>query len=157
MGLLSGIKSLLNPVDGILTGVKEIVGLVTGNLPPADAAKVQVKMALLEAQAEKEKRSYDLKIEELYLKDAANLRSQIKTELQSEDAFVRRARPAWLWGLLGMYLINYPTTAIVSWFVEGVGPVDIPYQVHLLTGALVGGYQYLRTLEKTGSTPPFSK
>ena len=157
MSLLSGIKSLLNPVDGILTGVKEIVGLVTGNLPPDEAARVQVKLALLEAKVEREKRSYDLKVEELYLKDAANLRDQIKVELQSEDAFVRRARPAWLWGLLGMYLVNYPATAIVSWFVEGIEPMEIPYQVHLLSGALVGGYQYLRTLEKTGNSPPFSK
>ncbi len=109
-----------------MTGVKEIVGLVTGNLPPDEAARVQVKLALLEAKVEREKRTYDLKVEELYLKDAANLRDQIKVELQSEDAFVRRARPAWLWGLLGMYLVNYPATAIVSWLVEGMERTGIP-------------------------------
>lgn len=157
MGLLSSIKNLINPVDGILGGVKEIIGLVTGNLPPDKQAEVQIKLAMLEAQAEKERRSYDLKIEEIYLADAANLRSQIKVELASEDAFVRRARPAWLWGLLLMYLINYPITAIVSWFVADVAPMEIPYQVHMLSGALVGGYQYLRSVEKTGNKPPFSK
>ncbi|MCK5617565.1 hypothetical protein KAR91_87685, partial [Candidatus Pacearchaeota archaeon] len=121
MGLISAIKGLINPVDGIMEGVKDIVGLVTGKLPPADQAKLNVKIAMLEAQAIKDQREHESKIEELYLKDAADMRSMIKVELQSEDAFVRRARPAWLWGLLVMYIINYPVMAVAHvWTAQAI-------------------------------------
>ena len=157
MGLLSSIKNLLNPVDGLISGAKDIISLIKGDLSPEKQAEVNVKMAMLEAEAEREKRAYDLKLEELYVADAASLRDQIKVELASEDPFVRRARPAWLWGLLVMYLVNYPVTAIVSWFVEGVAPMDIPWEVHALATTLVGGYGLLRSIEKTGNKPPFSR
>lgn len=157
MGFLSTLKGIFNPVDGIMDGVKDIIGLVTGKLPPDAQAEITVKMALLEAQAEKDKRNYELEIEKLYFADTANLREQIKVELKSEDPFVRRARPAWLWGLLVMYIINYPVTFIIGWFVPDIAPQAIPYQVHMLAGALVGGYQYLRSVEKTGQKLPFTK
>ena len=157
MGFLSTIKGIFNPVDGIMEGVKDIVGLVTGKLPPEDRAEITVKMALLEAQAEKDRRDYELQLEEVYMKDAADMRSMIKVELQSEDAFVRRARPAWLWGLLFMYIINYPVMAIAHIWAAQALPMDIPWEVHMLAGTLVGGYGYLRSVEKTGQKLPFNK
>ncbi len=157
MGLISAIKGLINPVDGIMEGVKDIMGIITGKLPPADQAKVNVQVAMLEARAIKEQREHEAKIEELYLKDAADMRSMIKVELQSEDAFVRRARPAWLWGLLAMYIINYPVMAIAHLWTASALPMEIPWEVHMLAGTLVGGYGYLRSVEKTGQKLPFSK
>lgn len=156
MGLISAIKGLINPVDGIMDGVKDIVGMFTGKLPPDEQAKLNVQMALLEAKAVKDLRDHEVKIEELYLKDAADMRSMIKVELQSEDAFVRRARPAWLWGLLAMYIINYPVMAVVHIWMPTALAMIIPWEVHMLAGTLVGGYGYLRSVEKTGQKLPFN-
>jgi len=157
MGFISTLKGIFNPVEGIMEGVKDIVGLVTGKLPPAEQAEITVKMALLEAQAAKDLRDYETKIEEIYMKDAADMRSMIKVELASEDAFVRRARPAWLWGLLAMYIVNYPVMAIVHIWMPTALAMIIPWEVHMLAGTLVGGYGYLRSVEKTGQKLPFNQ
>lgn len=153
--VFQAITEALNPLDGIKDTVTDIVHSFKGD--PEKLKELQLKEIELRQQLELAKMEIRLKLEEVWTKDAESLRDQIKTELQSEDMFVRRARPAWLWGFLSMYIINYGVTSVVSWFNVNAQPLDIPSEVHLLAGVLVAGYGYLRTIEKRGAKPPFTR
>ena len=154
MGFLDKIKDAINPLDGVFKGVQDIIGKF--KLPPEEKRNFDLEITRLELEEKQKLRESELKLASAYLADAANLREQVKVELASEDAFVRRARPAWLWGLLIMYLLNYGVGGVVTMF-HTFTPLDIPWEVHMLAGSLVAGYAYLRTLEKSGANPPFSK
>ena len=78
-----------------LDRVVSSVGTVLDNLFTSDDEKEKNKIAMTQitlaaAQAEKE---LAIDLEKAYLDDVKDLRRQITVELQSEDAYVRRARP----------------------------------------------------------------
>ena len=153
--MIERIAQALNPISGIAAAAKSILTSIKGD--PEKQAELALEAQRIELQLEMARLQIAKDLEKLWIDDANSLRDQVKVELQSEDPFVRRARPAWLWGLLGMYLVNYAGTAVASIAGASVAPVDIPNEVHLLAGVLVGGYGYLRTIEKRGAKPPLSK
>jgi hypothetical protein len=149
------IADALNPLDGIKDTITDIVHSVKGD--PQMLKELQLREMEARQRIEQARWEIRVKLEEAWMRDAESLREQIRVELQSEDWFVRRARPGWLWGLLSMYVVNYGVGAVASWFNPGIVPLDIPNEVHLLAGVLVGGYGYLRTLEKRGAKPPLAR
>lgn len=153
--VLVGIAEALNPLDGIKDTITDVIHSIKGD--PAVLKELQLREIEARLKVDQAKAEARVKLEAVWMKDAESLREQIKIELQSEDPFVRRARPAWLWGLLCVYLINYGLTTIANWFGAGVVPMEMPVEVHYLTGGLVLGYGYLRTIEKRGAKPPLSK
>jgi|GEM_PF-5410372 len=163
MAFLETLKTMVNPIAGIADMAKDIIGLVRGKLPPEEQAKVDAAMAQLELQAAREEREHELALVRAYNEEVKDLRDQIRVELQSEDKFVRRARPAWLWGLLLVYLANYGVPGLLNgvrqlWPGTPVlVPVDIPPEVHALTTGIVLGISYLRGIDKAGAKPPLSK
>lgn len=155
MSFLDGLTKALDPIGGLVKGVKDIIS--TFRLDPKEAKELEMELLKLQIQAEQQIRDHQRELEKAYIEDSKSLREQIKSEIESEDPFVRRARPAWVWGLLFLYLVNYGATTIVGWFEPSVKPVEIPELVHMLTGGIILGYGYLRTIEKTSGKAPFSK
>lgn len=138
----------LNPIGGLVAGVSKIIGQL--KLDPQEKLKADLELHVLALNAEKDIRESQFKLEELATKDLANLREQIKIELQSEDAYVRRARPSWLYMLLGIYGANYLLVPLVAMF-RFVEPFPIPNEVHMLTGASFLGYSFMRSFyDKNG-------
>jgi len=153
--VLGGIAEALNPLDGIKDTITDIVASIKGD--PAQLKELQLREIEARLKVDQAKAEARAKLEEVWMQDAASLRDQIKVELQSEDAFVRRARPAWLWGLLAMYSVNYGVVGVAHIFDAALQPMEIPYEVHMLTAVLVGGYGVLRTMEKRGTKLPPAK
>jgi len=102
-------------------------------------------------------REIELEETRAYLGDVANLRGLAKAELQSEDPVVRRARPAWLWGLLGIIVINYGFIPVVMLIFAIWGKVVTPYvlpeQFWTATIASFLGYGAMRSVDKVGKMP----
>ena len=153
--MIGKIVDALNPINGIKDAITDIVHAFKGD--PAVLKELQLREMEARTRIELAKAEIRTALEKAWMEDAASLREQAKVELSSEDPFVRRARPAWLWGLLALYLTNYGLTGIASWFDPSIHPIDIPTDVHLLAGLLVGGYGYLRTVEKRGAKPPLAR
>lgn len=71
-----------------------------------------------------------------------------KTEIQSEDLFVRRARPMFLYVVILILLLNYGGSAVAHWFSNAVTPITLPPDLLTLFGVMVGGYMWLRSKDK---------
>ena len=153
--MIGKIVDALNPINGVKDAITDIVHAFKGD--PAVLKELQLREMEARTRLEMAKAEIRTTLEKAWMEDAASLREQAKVELASEDPFVRRARPAWLWGLLGLYLVNYGLTAVAAWFDPTIQPIEIPTDVHLLAGLLVGGYGYLRTVEKRGAKPPLAR
>lgn len=132
-----------------------------------------LKLKTIDADLEKYRMDHDVQMEQIDLEkdrlavaDSANLREQAKAELQSEDPYIRRARPSWLYWLKWIYGLLYgaiPTLSVIftgiAWLMgkaKGIDVVipDVPADLHLLVGSLVLGYSYLRSVDKAGAKPP---
>lgn len=153
--MIGKIVDALNPINNVKDAITDIVHAFKGD--PAVLKELQLREIEARHKIEQAKAEIRASLEKAWMDDAASLREQAKVELASEDPFVRRARPAWLWGLLSMYLINYGVTAIAAWFDPAIHPLEVPTEVHMLAGVLVGGYGYLRTIEKRGAKPPLAR
>lgn len=150
MGFLSSI------VGEGTSKVVSAVGAVLDNLftstdekNKADIAKTQIILAAEQAKSETAAR-----LEEAYLADAANLREQIKIELQSADPYVRRARPSAIWIGVVILFFNFVLTptvlSIASLFDHEVKvtPMVLPEQFWYLWGILVIGVGAMRSYDK---------
>jgi hypothetical protein len=136
------------------TGAEKVatsIGQVFDNLFTSKEEKLQIDLAktqiLLEAQRATNETAVEL--EKAYLAESANLREQIKVELQSEDWFVRRARPASVWLgviiLINNYIIFPYAHLIKTGVVQLLEPSEWFWGVW---GTLVLGYGYFRTRDK---------
>ena len=133
------------------------VGTVLDNLFTSDDEKEKNKIALTQitlaaAQAEKELAA---DLEKAYLEDAKNLRQQITVELQSQDAYVRRARPTFNYIFYVVLIFNYIFLPIYQLITgKTAAPVVLPTELWTVFGVGFIGYGYLRTVEKTGKKMP---
>lgn len=149
----------MNPVlSSILTGgmdkVVGAIGTVLDNLFTTKEEKAQAELAKLQLllTAEQARAQLSVDLEKAYMADMANLREQIKIEMQSDDWFVRRARPfiIWLGGLiLAFNLMMVP--AVQGMLGEELEPFAMPEEFWYVWGTLVVGYSILRTIDKRGS------
>ncbi len=154
MGFLDKIKDVFNPLDGVFKGVQDIIGKF--KLDPELQQKFDLEITRLELNEKAKLREYERDIERAHAEDAADLRSQVKVELQSADAFVRRSRPCFTWLIIIVYFLNYGVAGVWNLF-EPVTPLAIPAFFHNMAGVWMIGYGYLRSVEKVGAKPPFSK
>lgn len=154
--IIKGIGEALNPIDGVVQGVKDVIG--TFKMDPIEKAKLDMAVMQLEIQAAQAKREAQHKIEQLYVQDVASLREQVKAEISSEDPWVRRARPAFFWmiyAILGFNYILLPTAAL---FGSGLKPIEYPYEMWVVFGSAYLGYAYMRSrFDKQGLRSPILK
>jgi len=146
---ISEVFKSANPV-GVITGaVKDIVS--SFRMDPEKQKEFEIKMLEAQVKAQAVQAQLEQSVTSVLLEADKEREKRIRAEVESEDSFVRRARPSWLYGLLIIYSLNYGGTTIANWFSETrLNPVDFPYEVHALTLALVGGYFVLREVGKSG-------
>lgn len=147
LGGLSGnfVEKIGTIIDSVHTSGEE-----KGKL---ELAKMQLQIATVEFQS---KLAAD--VEKMYLEEMANLRDQIKVEIQSEDPYVRRARPTFMYIVYLVMFINLIAIPIAQMATgKPFEIVALPEEMWYVFGGSYLGYAYLRTVEKRGGKPPFSK
>lgn len=136
-----------------LNTVVDSVGKVLDNLFTSDDEKEKNKivMAQVSLVAMQFERQLAADLEKAYIADIQDLRKQITVELQSEDAFVRRSRPAFNYIFYTIIVFNYifiPIYQLITGLV--VDPVILPNELWMVFGAGFVGYGFMRTIEKGG-------
>jgi hypothetical protein len=124
--------SLVDSVKGIISEF---------HMSPEDKAKLQQAVdANKEAFAEKEIESNEK------LNQIAS--DNIKVETSSSDAFVRRARPAFLWAMTAALTLNIFLPLIQHFFGGTMQPIPIDAGLYGLFSTGFLGYTIARTYEK---------
>lgn len=82
---------------------------------------------------------------ELEIEDLKDRRELIKTALRSEDPYVRRARPTFLWVMYVILIANYLVFPTV-----GVKVTTLPSALLTLFGTAFIGYGAFRSADKRG-------
>jgi len=142
------------------TGLDKVIGSagkVLDNLFTSDDEKEKNKIVLTQISlaAAQAQREMEIDLDKAYLNDMQNLRKQITVEIQSQDPFVRRARPTFNYIFYIVLIFNYIFLPIYQ-LVTGneVSPVVLPTELWTVFGVGFIGYGYLRTVEKTGKNIP---
>lgn len=135
---LGSIGDFLNPANGVMEGVKDII--TTFKLPPEQAKEFEFKMLELKIKAEGEARAAALEQVKLFDAHVKELREQIKVELQSTDAYVRRQRPTWGYVTLGILVVNYCVFPLIN---EPI--IDFPEWFWATVMGVNGLYFFLRS------------
>lgn len=109
-------------------------------------AKMEMQKMVLQAEYERMLQEYEAKI--------ADIAGQnIRAETQSEDAYVRRARPTFLYVMIGAIAFSVLICPLINLFLhKGLVPMEIPGAYLELFGISFLGYVGARTYEKTRST-----
>lgn len=135
-------------IKGVGDAVKEVVGAF--KLSPE--AKAEVDKQIEEHEFELKK--LDEQFQEALLKHDTDIQTQaaetIRAEATSEDSFVRRARPAFLWMMtsaVGISLIVFPLINACTG--RGLVFPEIPTPYLELFGAGFLGYTGARSFEKS--------
>ncbi len=140
MGAFAGIfKTLLggDPVKGITSLIEEF------HLSPEDKIKLQQAAQQLDVKREEIQAARDQAITELQIK-------AITAETQSPDKYVSRARPTFLYVMIGAIGYSLLVAPVVNAFMhKGLVPMEIPGAYLELFGVAFLGYVGARTWEKT--------
>ena len=140
-------------VDKIISSV----GTVFDNLFTSKEEKAQGELAKLTVllQAEQIKAQTAVELEKAYIEDQKSLREQTVQEIQSQDWFVRRARPAVMWTGTLMVIWDYMLNPMVQTVYHlakqtpvVIVPIEIPTEFWLIWATLMGGISILRTIDK---------
>lgn len=114
--------------------VKDVAAAIAGN------PEVKAELQKLEQEAE------------------ASLREMYKTEIVSEDKFVRRARPSLLWLITVIIGINYILVPGINAVLGAIGRPqvvliypELPESVYWLFGAIFSVYTGARSFDKSKS------
>ena len=128
-----------------ITKALETIGDITGLKNP-------VKTILNAIKGDPE---LDKQLKQLELEESNNIRDLYKAEVQTEDKFVRRARPALLWLTFAIIAMNFVILPLFNTFASYFGhtPItfvfpDLPTEVYWLIGSIFGFYTGARTTEK---------
>ncbi len=134
---------------GLLGGdpVKSVGDLISQfHLSPEDKAKLQQAAAELEEKREEIEAARDQALTEIQSKN-------ITAETQSGDAYVRRARPTFLYVMISAIGYSLIVAPVVNAFLhKGLVPMEIPGAYLELFGVSFLGYTGARTWEKTRGT-----
>lgn len=106
-------------------------------------AKMEMQKMVLQAEYERSLQEYEAKI--------ADIAGQnIRAETQSKDAYVRRARPTFLYVMIGAIAFSVLICPLINLFLnKGLVPMEIPNAYLELFGISFLGYVGARTYEKT--------
>lgn len=135
MGLLTDILS-----GGVANLFKTVMDEI--KLDPQKKADMQMQLAQMEAAAEQADKDLDAK-----LNDIAG--QNIRTDSSSNDSFVRRARPYFLWIMgtaIGVDLLIFPLVNLATG--RGLTPLILPDVYISLYKVAFLGYVTARTAEK---------
>lgn len=150
-------------ISEILNVVSKVVK--TGaNLLGGDRAKQAsdlmgdiAKLSQTDPQMQQALQDYNLEIRKLIAQDAEGARQLIREQSRSEDVFVRRARPMFLYIFYSLIAVNFAIIPLVNILLTsfGASPVSISYpqlpsELYWLFGASFLGYSGLRTIDKKG-------
>ena len=145
MALLDLLGKGLTVVGSLLGGdskVNEAVNTVAAAI--AGDPKVQEQIKQLEVEERK-----------LWIQENESIRQLFQVEAKSEDAFVRRARPAMLWLVFALLAVNFGLLPIVNAFTVAFGGdaitfafPELPEQLYWLIGSLFGLYTGARSWDK---------
>ena len=138
-------------VGKALSVVAKVAGI--GSISEATAT---IKNAIAgNDQLRAELQKMELAEKELILKEAESLRRLYVAEIQSEDKFVRRARPAMLWLCLGLLSLNFGVIPLFNsvamyagWEQVALLIPDLPEPLYYLIGTMFSVYTGARTWDK---------
>lgn len=133
--------SLVKPaLDSVTTLIQQF------HLSPEQAQQAQQAMADAAAKAQQAALDYDAK-----LNDIAG--QNIRAEAASGDKFTERARPSFMYLVMGVLAFNYIVLPAAQIFGSKVQPFALPPDLLTLFGVCVSGYAMSRTVEKVASLP----
>ena len=137
MGLLDKVLG----AGGIAEAFRAIVG--TWKMPPE--AKLAFDKALAENAHELalKDRELEAKLAEYASKEVEVASANIRAETSSGDTYTSRARPTFLYVMMGVYVNNY---VLLPW--ASRAPIDFPEALHWLFGSAILGYTGARSWEK---------
>ena len=109
----------------IFTKALGIVTDLTGLSSVKDAAQILMGAFSNNPEAEAKMKEFELEQMKLELQDNASLRDLYKAEVQSDDKFVKRARPAMLWLCFGILAVNFGLIPIINAITLAFGGPEI--------------------------------
>lgn len=142
---------------GFLGDALKVVAKVAG-IGSVDDAVNTVKGAIA-GNDELQAKLRELEIEEkrLFLEETRSLHGLYQAEIKSEDAFVRRARPALLWLVFGLLCVNFGLIPIMNsiasyagWTPISITIPELPQELYYLIGTVVTVYTGARSWDKKG-------
>lgn len=143
-------KKLLGVVGSVVKGA---AGLLGGDIATKamDVMKAITDKAATDPELQRLLDSHEQEMTQMVLADRANAREVIKTALQSDDAFVRRARPTFLYIMYFILLLVFvPPVIRLVIFGEPVVFPALPEPLYYLFGSGYLGYATLRESGKGG-------
>jgi len=149
--------SVISKIVGAFTNTREtvqeiatkVLAIVGDPHKPTGDKLAEIQGIVTNAQVDIARIQGDVTVEteQSWASSQAEAEKTMRARLKSNDAFVRRARPSWMYGLLaiyvGRYLVIDPVWSACEWPIA-----EIPMTMHAITTTLVGGYGVLRSREK---------
>lgn len=140
---------------GFLGDALKVIAKVAG-IGSVDDAVATVKATIAgNDELQSQLRELDLKEKRLFLEETKSIHGLYQTEIKSEDAFVRRARPALLWlvfSILSMQYVVLPliNTVVGIWGVEPTELIipELPATVAGVITTIVSVYIGARSFDK---------
>ena len=135
---------ILDVIGKVLSIAKSAVGGAIGqkigDVVDAIGTNPEVRKAMLNQEVEMKK---------IIMEDFEGARQLIREESRSEDPFVRRARPAFLWLFYIVIVFNFVMIPMVSLFreIHVIYPA-LPSELYQLFGAAFLGYSGFRSWDK---------
>lgn len=164
--LLTVLPSLVSSIAGLVKGdqaekiqstaqtITQVVGdLTEGRLPPEQVSALEQATNTMRVELAQ------INLEEVkaLLADQTNARGLIEAESKSEDPWVRRARPFFLWIMYGVMGWNFMVLPTLQWLRQApMSPVVLPDSLYYLFGAGFLGYGTLRSFDKGSLSFPWS-
>ncbi|MGQ1891245.1 holin family protein [Thermophagus sp. OGC60D27] len=149
--------SILSKIfSGSLTGVIDSLGGVIDQFSLSKEEKQQFKLEMHSLLMQKEK-----ELEETYRAELEARADIIKSEMEQDDLFTKRARPSIIYGGLLFIFIVYvivPLLAIIAGTpADSIPEISLPEEFWWAWGTVVGVYGVGRSAEKMGTTNNFTR
>ena len=129
------------------------VGKFTGISTVKDAAEIVINAIKKDPDLEKELGRIELEYRKLAIKEAEGVRSLFKAEIKSEDSYIRRARPTFLYMGYILIALDLGILSIANAISAGFGGPAIPFAVlprefYALFTIAFTGYTVARSTDK---------
>ena len=109
-----------------------------------------IEFRRIEADLSKAALAHELALKQADFADDADRRDLIKSETASEDPYVRRARPTFLWIMYVVIAYNFIIRPTIGIWVGGVTMLAFPADLYWLFGSAYLGYTAAREVGKKG-------
>ncbi len=127
-----------------LKAVTDLIGQFHESPAEKEAALKAVQEAAMQLQANSQQ--YDVQLN-------AIASQNITAEAKSGDKFTERARPSFMYVVIGVIGFNYIGIPVAQIFGSHVAPIQLPGDLLTLFGVCVTGYVVSRSAEKVAAMP----